>query len=244
MSAKNTHKHSIDFLAPSRLVKTIELIILAVFEVVLFFFLLFNEDLHSAIFGNKYLFVICSVCWVILIVGFIFILIDFILMKNIASKTHGLTNEAYNDALTGLPNRHSIDLMIKLASDESTISNIGCVLVRLTNLKIVNITEGHAKGDALILDFCQLMIAVCNSYGFIGRNGGNDFLCIFEDCSEDTIHNFIIDLHEQIQMYNINHGQIPIEIEYSYVCNNVEFKSDISDLITIVYRKIEEAPLQ
>lgn len=244
MAKENIRDHSKDYLRPTRLAKTIELVILAIIGISFFCLLFFNKNLHSAVFGNKYLFICCATCWIVFIIAFIYIIVDFALVKSIASKTLDLTKEAYNDALTGLPNRHSIDLMINLTSNSDALSNVGCVLVRLTNLKLINITEGHSRGDSLIIDFCQLMIAVCNSYGFVGRNGGNDFLCVFEDCTNETIDSFINDLHEQISMYNLSHGQIPIEIEYSFVLNSLENKSNISDLITVAYRKIEDTPLQ
>jgi len=244
MIKNTTNVHSKDFLTNARLAKTIELIVLAIIDIAFFCFIFFNKDLHSAVFGNKYLLITCGACWIILIVALVFLIIDFSLMKSMASQTLDLTKEAYNDALTGLPNRHSIDLMIKLASKSESISNVGCVLIRLSNLKLVNITDGLSRGDSLILDFCQLMIAVCNNYGFVGRNGGNDFLGLFENCTEETISSFISDLNKQIEMYNLSHNSVPIEIEYSYVLNSSEGKDNISDLITVAYHKIEDSPLR
>ena len=228
-----------DVLNKGSIIKTIELILIICADILFFCVLMFDKGLRSAVFGNKYLFIMCVITWSVLITALIFILIDYNIIRASVSDTISLSQVAYNDALTGLPNRHSIDLMIRLQNDDRILTSIGCVLVKLSNISTINAEYGHEVGDILIRDFCHLLIAISNNYGFIGRNGGNDFLGIFENCSEDTMNSFISELNDQIHMYNIGHTSTPIEIDYSFILNNTEKADNISDLLTILYRKIK-----
>ena len=228
-----------DYIKISCLVKTIEFVIIAAIGASLFSVLMLNESLREALFGNRFLFIISAAAWGTVLVAFIFILADFILIRNSAVDTARLSKAAYSDALTGLPNRHSIDLMMKLQSPEA-LSKVGCALIKLSNLMYINNEYGHEIGDILIRDFCQILITVGGRYGFVGRNGGNDFLSFFEDCSDNTIKSFITELGEQISSYNEAHLSTPIEIKYSYAVNSIEKCDGINDLLTIVYRRIED----
>lgn len=225
-----------------RTIKTIELIINILIEISFFIIIYVNKDIRASVFGNKLIFTLCAIAWIALLVSFVFILIDFLSLRNVTSDNLELSHTAFNDILTGLPNRHSIDLLIRIQDSES-ISQIGCVLIRLSNIYDINDKYGHEIGDALIRDFCQLLVSVGSDFGFTGRNGGNDYLCVFEQCTMDNINQFMHALNEQIKMYNHDHITAPIYINYNYVLNSIEQKATISDLLTIVYRKIEDSPL-
>lgn len=234
------HNHSKNYIGANRNIKTLELLLIAVLDIFFFYIIAFNAPLRQAVFGNKYLFMICLLMWTVMIVSIIFILIDFTLLKKTANSASELSQIAYCDVLTGLPNRHSIDMMINLQNSDFDKTNIGCVLVTITSLSKINDSEGHSAGDKMIHDFCQLLVSVSNRYGFVGRNGGNDFLGIFENCDEDTVKRFIAELDEQTNMYNIGRGGKYLEFDYSYALNSIEHKNSVSDLLTIVYRRIKE----
>ena len=78
---------------------------------------------------NKLLFTLCLLMWIALIISFVCMLVDFNLLKNAASESSELSHTAYVDALTGLPNRLSVDLMISMHNTEATMQKVGCAVL-------------------------------------------------------------------------------------------------------------------
>lgn len=226
-----------DYTKLSKTIKTMQLIIITIIDIAFFCVLSFCKPLRAAVFGNKYLFILCALTWAVLIIALIFILLDYHMIILASNDTFRLSQIAYSDALTGMPNRQSIDLMINL-QDSGTVSQVGCILIKLTSLEKLNDTLGHAAGDRMIREFSQILNTVSTRYGFVGRNGGNDFLCIFENCNDELVNTFIGELTAQINSYNQNHEYTPIGIKYSYAINDEEGLPLIVDLLADVYRDI------
>lgn len=232
-----------DYMQSYRRLKVGELLLVVCLEVIYFCILFGNKTLRTAVFINKLLFTLTCFMWVLLIFNLVFFLLDFYLLKASATHNQELSNAAYTDMLTGLPNRYSIDMIIKLHDTEHTMRNIGCVVLRLSNLKDINNEYGHDVGDLLIQDFCTILGDVGDHYGFVSRNGGNEFLVILEECDDEIMTQFISDLYVEINLYNITHASTPIVFEYNYALNSKENTKKLTELFTIVYRKLEEMAL-
>lgn len=232
-----------DYMQSYRKLKVGELLLVVCLEVIYFCILFGNKTLRTAIFSNKLLFTLTCLMWILLIFSLVFFLLDFYLLKTSATHSQELSNAAYMDTLTGLPNRYSVDMIIKLHDTEQTMQNIGCAVLRLSNLMDINDEYGHDAGDILIQDFCTILDDVGDHYGFVGRNGGNEFLAILEECDDEKITQFISDLYVEINLYNITHASTPIVFEYNYALNSNENTKKLTELFTIVYRKLEEMAL-
>ena len=92
-----------------------------------------------------------------------------------------LTNLAYTDTLTGLPNRafcyHALREL-----DESNEEY--CVMSLDVNyLKKTNDTQGHAAGDALLVQFAEELRSCFRASDIIGRLGGDEFIVILKGAS-------------------------------------------------------------
>lgn len=87
---------------------------------------------------------------------------------------------AYNDSLTGLPNRTFF--VIKLNEYMIQANNnkyIGIMYLDLDNFKILNDTMGHAFGDALLKRVADMLSNVqSNEDKFVSRLGGDEFIFI------------------------------------------------------------------
>jgi diguanylate cyclase (GGDEF)-like protein/PAS domain S-box-containing protein len=84
---------------------------------------------------------------------------------------------ASHDALTGLPNRASVQrhLELSLAVDPA---GVGVLFVDLRGLKPVNDSLGHAKGDAVLVSVARRIAATVGDAGTVGRFGGDEFAVI------------------------------------------------------------------
>lgn len=166
------------------------------------------------------------------------LLYDFYKLKSFALETHALNQAAYQDKMTGIPNRYSCDLMFSMYTTSESIENMGCCLLTISNLAKINEHLTHEDGDKLIQDFCELLETSGDRFGFVGRNSGNEFLAIIEDCQKETMEDFISVLNQNIEEYNKLHQEVKIEIGYAYILNRQEKVTRFTDLITLCYKKL------
>ena len=122
-----------------------------------------------------------------------------------------LREVAEEDVLTGLPNRYSYNSYLNNPSlDERSV----CIFIfDINNLKYVNDTFGHDKGDALIksasecIKQCFLIEDKKNCY----RIGGDEFVAVLENIYEEDIEKYISKFRVQQEVKNVS-----IAVGYSY----------------------------
>ncbi|SFB76005.1 GGDEF domain-containing protein [Butyrivibrio sp. YAB3001] len=170
------------------------------------------------------------------------IITDFYIMHRTASIGRYLNKMAYIDKLTGLPNRFSCDLIFDTFNDPEKLPHTGFILLKLNNLVNINSAGGHANGNNLISDFCTIFEEVGQIYGFVGRNGGNEFVVVIDNCDSTNIDMFLMDLTKKLHDYNENNYIAPLEIAYARALNCDEHKDKITDLISLVYQRLRESP--
>lgn len=196
-----------------------------------------NPVLRSRVFTDKPLLMLCTMMWALLIVTLVFYLMDIHEMLKLEMDNHELNREAYLDRLTGIPNRNSVDRLFNSYTNADTLPGVGCAVIRIADLREINDEHGHENGDRIIRQFSMIFESVGDRYGFVGRNGGNEFLAVFEKCDKEKMETFFRDLNESIEMYNGGNGNIPITIEYHYVLNSEENVHIMTDLIGRAYSK-------
>lgn len=214
-----------------------QLVFTLILSVTFFLLLKLNPNLEDALYQDTRLFLISCTFWVLLIASYLFLLFDFIKLRKINTTNHELNKLAYLDDMTGIPNRYSCDLIFKMYRGSDKVPKIGCALLGIKNLADINLTYGYEQGSNCVQDFCHILEEVGKSYGFVGRNSGNEFLAVIEDCSEADMQNFLNGLQKEIDEYNgADHPSI--EIAYAYSLNAKEHLSSFAELVTHTYSQM------
>ena len=91
----------------------------------------------------------------------------------------------YTDPSTDLPNRMRCDMEIENYSKKVLSFPFTCIVIALTNMNEINAAVGRDAGNETLRLFAEYIKECAEDYGFVGYNGGLQFLCIFPDCSKE-----------------------------------------------------------
>jgi diguanylate cyclase (GGDEF)-like protein len=96
--------------------------------------------------------------------------------RRIAAERHA-RELAYQDGLTGLPNRRQFDeaLATLLASPPRAGASHGVFLLDLNGFKQINDVHGHAAGDHVLIVVGQRLRAAMRDSDMVARFGGDEF---------------------------------------------------------------------
>ena len=101
------------------------------------------------------------------------------MVGKIAEREQRITQLAFNDVLTGLPNRtmfqQQLDHAFRAAKGNGTLFALHCL--DLDQFKVVNDTLGHPAGDALLIEAARRLQHAARGH-FVARLGGDEFVVL------------------------------------------------------------------
>ncbi|HEY3002974.1 MAG TPA: diguanylate cyclase [Kribbellaceae bacterium] len=91
-----------------------------------------------------------------------------------------LTLLSSTDALTGLPNRRTLDRALAAVAEAGATRHgpVAVAVVDIDHFKQVNDRQGHPAGDVVLRTVAQRLSSVVPAGGCLGRWGGEEFLCV------------------------------------------------------------------
>ena len=100
-----------------------------------------------------------------------------------------IEHNALHDSLTGLPNRRYLDDRLEglAAGQGSGEQRIALLHMDLDRFKQINDTLGHAAGDAMLVHVAALLKANVRNEDFVARIGGDEFVIVCRDCSDQEL---------------------------------------------------------
>lgn len=94
---------------------------------------------------------------------------------------------AYEDNLTGLPNRLALDGELKrLIRERSGGTKLAAAFVDIDGFKFINDTRGHAVGDELLKQFAFRLDSVRRESDVVFRISGDEFVVVFTHLSGEA----------------------------------------------------------
>ncbi len=218
--------------------KIIQFVFFLILEIIFFLILITNESLRSNVFTHSGIFSLCLVCWILFILILLSLFHDIYVLRNFTATNHELHQLAYLDNKTGIPNRNSLDLIFKSYSTQESLKDVGCCLFSIDNINTINEATGREAGDKVIQNFCTMLEEIGDKYGFVGRNGGNEFIMVINNCTNELMERFYDTLDKRILLYNEKNTETPIQIKRAYTLNSEEQHTNFSRLLTATYNKL------
>jgi diguanylate cyclase (GGDEF)-like protein len=104
------------------------------------------------------------------------------------ARMHKMVTElAYTDSITGLPNRRALDEKlqeeVRYAKRMKTLFSV--VMMDLDGFKNVNDTHGHAVGDELLRALFNYFAANIRPTDFLARYGGDELTLVMRDTTQE-----------------------------------------------------------
>jgi len=124
------------------------------------------------------------------------------MLATIETAQKDLRFMAYNDALTGLPNRRQFmeTLERNIISVQKNHRTITLFLIDLDGFKTINDTIGHDAGDMVLQTVSKRMPKVLRRTDLVARLGGDEFTVILSDlATPETISKLALNLIASIE---------------------------------------------
>lgn len=134
------------------------------------------------------------------------------LMALLEQKNRILAEQAHTDQLTNIYNRRGLILEIEQHQQNCIRNRVGFVLVMvdLDHFKAYNDTVGHLEGDNALKRVAQLLSKHCLRQGDVcGRYGGEEFLLVFSEMTEQNLTLKLQSIVQSMQELNLSHPDSP-----------------------------------
>ncbi|MBQ3104438.1 MAG: GGDEF domain-containing protein [Lachnospiraceae bacterium] len=214
-------------------IKTFQLILFIVYAIVSLVVLFTDPEIYHLAGTNLHVRILCFLLWSVVGVSYLFIFWDLSFISSYRKDYRELDFAVHSDPLAGIANRYSCDILISKYQGKPLPGDIGCIMLELTNLAEINRLYGHLKGDEVIRDFSNILKLTSVDLCFVGRNGGNKFLAVFESSTPEQLEVFLTRVAQKIRAHNSNSENPPLEYSYGTAFSGTDGVETITDLISL-----------
>ncbi len=154
-----------------------------------------------------------------------------------------LAQRATHDSLTGILNRDGIldRLRQELSRASRNSSGVGVGMCDIDHFKNINDTYGHQVGDQVLEGVVNCIRNNLREYDCVGRYGGEEFLIVTPDVTDETIDNVFSRLRKKVEQtaFSTDSDDVSLTVSFGIVCSSVGDEPD--DLIAAADRALYRA---
>jgi len=128
------------------------------------------------------------------------------LEKNISVEVRRGQEKSQVDELTGIYNRRGWENHLAIEEERCQRYNspASVVMIDLDDLKDINDSKGHAKGDLLIQRTAECLRGVVRPFDIVARMGGDEFALLIVEAREDLTQQFIKRIRSRLRNARIS----------------------------------------
>ena len=134
---------------------------------------------------------------------------------------------SFHDILTGLYNRTFFQEELRRLDTQRSLP-LGILMGDVNGLKLVNDVFGHKEGDRLLMEAGRLLKISCRKEDIIARWGGDEFVILFPNVTEEIIKSIVERIYNNFKLSNF--PLLPLSISIGYAIKDSPEK-DIEDVI-------------
>jgi len=142
---------------------------------------------------------------------------------------------AFYDPLTKLPNRRLLmdRLQQGLAISARSYRHGALLFLDMDHFKTINDTQGHAKGDQLLIEVARRLQSCVREGDTVARLGGDEFVVVLEELSGEA--------QEAATQTELVAEKIRMELDKTYLLDDYEFILTVSIGISLFFNHKEGA---
>lgn len=155
--------------------------------------------------------------------------------EKVRRENEELHTQVQTDPLTDIPNRLMVDTLLPKLFRQAIEDgkNFGVSLMDIDKFKEYNDTYGHLAGDICLQKVAKTIERVSGKPGvYCARYGGDEFIMLYENKSDDEIMRIAEELNNEIKELNIAHSAMGENGRVSVsqgICNAVPMDGDIQE---------------
>lgn len=222
------------------LIKTIQLVLYILIAAGGLYLVFSNDELYQLMGSNPAVKALGGLLWLIAVLSFLFILWDFASFSSLKKDYSELDFAVYNDHIAGIANRFSCDTMIEKYLDKPLPDSVGCIMVDLINIRQINEAHGYLAGNEAIQAFSNILHTASLGLCFVGRNGGNKFMALFENCTEEKLQTFRNRVADTVESYNQAEGNHALHYSCGLAFQEGAAVQTINQLIALADRRARQ----
>ena len=221
--------------------KTLQLILFLAVTIAVLAWIFPQTDVYHLVAQNATTRLLAATLWLVMLLVFVFIFLDYAYFFDYRKEYKEMDLAVHSDPLTGIANRFSCDILIEKYVDKNLPDHVGCIMLNMTNIQDINRLYGHLQGNMAIRDFSNILRLCSSELCFVGRNGGNKFLAIFEDCDEEKMQLFLDRVDQRVTNHNRDVVNAPLTYCVGSALQSTDRTKGITELVSLANDRMTAA---
>lgn len=213
--------------------KTIQLVIFIILAAAMIGLVLLDPRVFHQAASDPATRLLCIGLWVTLGLSFLFLFLDFFYFLSYRKDYKEMGYALHFDPTSGIANRFSCDMVVEKYLDQPLPNDMAVITIDLSNIRQINRLYGHRQGNVSISDFSVILSSAASDLCFVGRNGGNHFLALFENATDQKISLFMERVQEKVDAYNRNISTPALAYRHGIAFREGPEVKDITQLIAV-----------